>query len=310
MSMSVPISIVITTRNRREDVLVAIESCISQEYPDFEVLVYDEASTDGTAEAIRAGFPDVRLFACTERGGYLVRRNQGFREAVGDYVVSLDDDAYFTDVRSLSRLAEVVSEYPQAGAVALPFTEPRKPPESQHSSLVPVGTQLRSYTGCAHAIRRDLANKFGGYPEFLIHQGEERHLCLRMLEAGYPTLMADTPLIVHLYSPQREQDRVDYYGYRNTLLFTGLMAPAVYVLPRLLLDSVQLMKHRFSWRTVPRRLYAIVCGWAAIWKYRHERKPVSRETYAKFRSLPGHGPVAHDAELPPVRRSVTECTKS
>jgi glycosyltransferase involved in cell wall biosynthesis len=306
--MTIPLSIVISTRNRRDDVLVALESCLAQEYPNFEVILYDDASTDGTAEAVRTTFPEVRLFDCEQRRGYLVWRNRGFRDATGDFIISLDDDAYFTDVHTLTRVAEVIRRYPQAGAFALPFAEPRNLQEDRPAPPVPAGTQLRSYTGCAHAVRRELALRLGGYPEYLVHQGEERHLCLRMLEAGYPTLAADTPSIVHLYSPKRERERVDYYGYRNTLLFTGMVAPARYVLPRLIIDAVQLMKHHFAPTTAAKRLQAILAGLVMIWKHRHQRQPVHRETYAHFRRLPSHGPTAPGSLLSPVTRDVRQCT--
>jgi glycosyltransferase involved in cell wall biosynthesis len=307
--MSVPLSIVIATRSRLSEVFVALESCLAQEYPDFEVLVYDDASTDGTADAIRKQFPEVRLFASAQARGYLVWRNHGFREARGDFVVSLDDDAYFTDAHTLSRLAQLIDTHPAAGAFALPFAEPRRSTRHASALPLPVGTQLRSFTGCAHAVRRELAVHLGGYPEFLEHQGEERHFCLRLLDAGFATLMADTPPIMHLVSPHRDRIRLDYYGYRNTLLFTGMLAPAEYVLPRLVFDSAQLLKHRFAWTAVPRRLHAILCGWGAIWKYRSERCPATRQAYSRFRGLPGHGPVVLSSVPPPVKRQSSRCTK-
>ncbi|MEX1027718.1 MAG: glycosyltransferase [Candidatus Paceibacterota bacterium] len=304
------ISIVISTRNRCDDVVVALESCLAQNYPDFEVLLYDDASTDGTVDVVRQQFPEVKLLASDTRRGYLVWRNSGFRDATGDIVISIDDDAYFTDRGTLARVAELFRIFPEAGAFALPYVEPACDSKSRCTSAVPSGAAVRSYTGCAHAIRRELALKVGGYPEFLVHQGEERHLCLRLLAAGYATLMADTSPIVHLFSPKRDRGRVDYYGYRNTLLFTWLVTPRQYVLPRLLIDSAQLMKYRFQLRTVPRRLRAISAGWFAIWKYRHHRNPVSRPTYLAFRSYPSHGPLARIPLVPPLRRRVPRFTDS
>jgi glycosyltransferase involved in cell wall biosynthesis len=307
--MSVRLSIVIATRSRRSDLLTALESCLAQDYPDYEVLVYDDASTDGTSEAVQNEFPEVRLFTSHESRGYLVWRNRGFRDATGDFVVSMDDDAYFSDSHTLTRLAELTVAYPDAAAFALPFTEPLHATKHNSARRLTLGTPLRSFTGCAHAVRRDLAVSLGGYPEYLEHQGEERHMCLRLLEAGYLTLMADTPPIVHLVSPHRDRNRLNYFGYRNTLLFTGLMAPAEHVLPRLMVDSIQLMNHRFDWKAVPRRLHAILCGWGAIWKYRSQRRPATRAAYSQFRSLPGHGPILLPSVPPPVRRPVDRCTK-
>ena len=67
--MSTKASIVIVTRNRREEALKAISSSLQQEYQPLEVLVYDDASTDGTSDAISERFPQVRLFRSPQRRG-------------------------------------------------------------------------------------------------------------------------------------------------------------------------------------------------------------------------------------------------
>lgn len=297
------VSIVISTRNRRQEILRAIDSCMAQSYEPLEVLVYDDASTDGTAESVREQFPEVRLFPCEERAGYLVWRNQGLRDAAGEFVFSIDDDAYFIDPKTVSRVVELFGEHPEAAAMALPYVEPRGDRGSGRMRPLPEGTQLRSYTGCAHALRRQVVLELRGYRELLVHQGEERDLSLRMLDAGWTVVYADSAPLVHLYSPRRDYGRVNYFGYRNTLLFSSLNVPQPYVLPRMLLDSLQLLRYRFRLRTLPGRLRAVLGGWGAALRYLKERRPVRRATYRTFRRLPSHGPLTLQGGLPvPLRR--------
>ncbi len=284
------VSVVISTRNRRDDVLIAVESSLMQQHQPLEVLLYDDASTDGTADAVARRFPEVRVHASHEQLGYLVWRNQGFRDATGDYVISIDDDSYFTDATTAGRVVELFDEYPRAAAIAMPYREPYSDRSNGRMPARPVGTPLKHYIGCAHALRRKLVLEFGGYPEFLIHQGEERDLCLRLLQAGWQCIYGDSPPLVHSYSPNRDHGRVNYYGYRNTLLFTGMHVPQPYVLPRLCIDSIQLLRHRFHWRALPAKLRGILAGWMASISYWPQRSAVSRTTYQQYRSLPGHGP--------------------
>jgi GT2 family glycosyltransferase len=300
------VSIVISTRNRREDVLTAVESCLSQRYEPLEVLVYDDASTDGTAEAVRARFPEVRVFIGKSQVGYLVWRNRGIRDAAGEFVLSIDDDSYFTDADTVGRLVRQFAQCPRAAAIALPYFEPDFGRRDQWMPDVPPGTPLRSYVGCAHALRRRVVLELGGYREFLTHQGEERDLCIRLRERGWGVIYGDTPPLVHRYSPNRDRDRVNYFGYRNTLLFSGLNAPQPYVIPRMLIDAVQLLRYRFRWKSLPAKAAAVAAGFHAIWTHRAHRMPVSRATYAEYRSLPGHGPLKpRSRRLPqPLTREV------
>ncbi|MBX3437492.1 MAG: glycosyltransferase family 2 protein [Planctomycetaceae bacterium] len=305
-------SIVIASRNRAPELMTAIESCLAQTGREIEILVYDDASTDQTAVQIAKQFPEVRMFPCQERRGLIVRRNQGFHDARSDFVFSIDDDAYFIDPETVDTALKLFEQYPTAAAIALTYLEPVSERSNGRMTAQPLGAPLRSYIGCAHVLRRKCALEVGGYRDLLVHQGEERDLCIRLLERGWSTIYGATPPLVHLQSPKRDQERVNYYGYRNTLLFSSLNAPQPYVVPRMVLDSLQLLRHRFRARTLPARLYAIAAGWLASAKLLPQRAPVSRATYRRFRSLKGHGPLEQSCEElpPPLKQNASAlCSK-
>lgn len=285
-------SIVIVTRNRRAEALRAVRSAVEQSYAPLEVLVYDDASTDGTSEAVAAGFPEARVVRGRTRAGYIVLRNRGFREAAGEIIFSIDDDAYFSDPRTVEYVMDRFAEYPRAAALALRYHEPGRPARLGFLKGIRDGDPVRNYIGCAHAIRRDVALAAGGYREWLVHQGEERDLCLRLLERGHEVRYVESPPIVHEPSAQRDHAELAYLGLRNTFLFDVLNVPLPDVLRRLPIDVVQLLKYRVTRRTFPRRLWNVVRGLAACVRYLPRREAVSRGTYRRFRSLTTHGPVA------------------
>src|SRR5664279_1426157 len=89
------VSIVITTYNRRAFLKEAVQSALGQDYPEKEVLVVDDGSTDGS-EAEVQGLPVKYLWK--ENGGISSARNAGIRASVGDYLAFLDvDDLWLKD---------------------------------------------------------------------------------------------------------------------------------------------------------------------------------------------------------------------
>ncbi len=83
-------SVVVPTYNRRERVLRAIASVRAQRFSDYEVVVVDDGSTDGTAEAL-ASFPGLQVVRQPNRGA-AAARNAGARRAAGEYLAFLDSD--------------------------------------------------------------------------------------------------------------------------------------------------------------------------------------------------------------------------
>ncbi len=297
-------SVVITTHSRREDTLRAVASALAQ-VPEPEVLVFDDASEDGTADALRERHPQVRVFPQRERTGYIVLRNRGFREATGDIVFSIDDDAYFSGADTIERVLALFRGDAKVCAVAIPFVEPlQRQSLSSLRSARPnhrPGDEVRSYIGCAHAIRRGAALEAGGYREFFEHQGEERDLCIRLRDRGLRIVHADCDPIVHMVSPRRDTRRQLHFGVRNTILFDLINAPFPHVVPRVVLDALALLRYRFQLDTLPLKSKALLQAFAVFAANRGTRGPVARETWKRWRELPSHGSLSTgaDAAIPP-----------
>src|SRR5438094_9243412 len=93
------LSYVIVTRNRRETLLRTLSRLeLNTHLPRhaWEVFVVDNASDDGTSEAVARGYRDVALIHLPENEG-VPARNHALRPARGKYIVFLDDDSYPLD---------------------------------------------------------------------------------------------------------------------------------------------------------------------------------------------------------------------
>lgn len=85
------VSIIIPTFNRRDCVIEAVRSVLTQTMPDFELIVVDDGSTDGTAEALRPFQPCLRyIHQCNK--GVSAARNRGIIAARGEWIAFLDSD--------------------------------------------------------------------------------------------------------------------------------------------------------------------------------------------------------------------------
>ncbi len=104
------VSVVITTYNRCRLVGRAIQSALDQAWPELEVLVVDDASTDGTPDLMRSSYPHVRYVRQNSNRGVSAARNRGLREASQPWVVFLDDDDTLLP-GALSRISTRVAEF-------------------------------------------------------------------------------------------------------------------------------------------------------------------------------------------------------
>lgn len=279
-------TVVISTKDRRDELRRALASVALQTVAA-EIIVVDDGSTDGTPEMVAAEFPTAKLVRHGSSAGYIVRRNQAARLATGDVIFSLDDDAEFTAPGTIAAALEDFDD-DRIGAVALTFLDadaPRKILQTAPDADMVWLTDV--FVGTAHAVRRHLFLELGGYRECLVHQGEERDFCLRMLAEGKFVRLGRTVLqpIRHHSSPRRNPARIEHYGRRNDVLFAYQNVP----LPDLCWHlPATIAKGLWFGVRVGRPRSAVRALWQGIrdsYCFCHERRPVSRAVYLLHRRL-------------------------
>jgi GT2 family glycosyltransferase len=181
------ISVVVCSYNGSRTIRETFEHLARVEYPNFEVVVVDDGSTDDTA-AIASQY-DVRLIR-TENGGLSRARNVGMMAATGEIIFYLDDDAY-PDPHHLYYLAHAF----RSGCAAA--GGPNLPPPGDHPVALAVAhapggplhvltsdTVAEHIPGCNFAVRRDWLIKIGGFdPSFRV-AGDDVDACWRLQQAG------------------------------------------------------------------------------------------------------------------------------
>ncbi len=294
-------TVVIVTKNRCDELRTAATSAVAQAGP-VDVLVIDDGSTDATSAMIRAEFPSVRLVQHAESRGLVVRRNEAAREAAGDVLVSIDDDAAFSTPRVVTQTLAAF-DHDEVGAVAIPYVDVNQGPTIRQ--LAPEATSVfvtDTYIGTAHAVRKDLFLRLGGYREHLFHQGEEGDFCVRMLAAGSFVRLGRGDPIHHFESSKRDFRRMDHYGPRNAVLFSWQNVPFPQVLVHLPATVVQVL----LWTGQPARLVTRLGGVVdGVWQcLRHERRPVPAPAYRLMRRFRA------ESRPPTLAQVLTEWRKS
>jgi hypothetical protein len=111
------VSVIILTWNGRAYLKDCLDSLAGQTFRDFETIVVDNGSSDGSAELVRAGYPWVRLLELPENLGFAEGNNRGLELARGACIVTLNNDTV-ADPGFLAHLVKAAELRPDAGMVA------------------------------------------------------------------------------------------------------------------------------------------------------------------------------------------------
>ena len=120
------VSVVIPTWNQGVLLAAALRSLRAQTFADFEIVVVDNGSSDGTVAMLADQFPEVRLVAFAENRGFAAATNAGLRAALGDILVCLNNDVE-CDARWLASLVSALDRLPDVGSVASKMMDVKRP---------------------------------------------------------------------------------------------------------------------------------------------------------------------------------------
>jgi glycosyltransferase involved in cell wall biosynthesis len=281
-------SVVIATRNRKNELRRAVASVVKQTDP-VEVIVIDDGSTDGTSEMVASEFPQVRLDRTEMARGQAAQRNRGGLLASANIIFSIDDDAEFSTPHIVSKtLAQFC--HPRVAAVAIPYVEPHK--SEQEFQKAPDGNGLwiaDSFRGTAYAIRRDIFLELNGYREEILVQNEEPDFCIRLLDSGLIVALGLGDTILHHESLKRDWRRQDFYGRQNDILFAWRNVPMPCLPIHLVATTLNGLAHAIATKSLS-DVRGIVSGYSQMLFRRHCRQPVTRATYRLHRLLKKKGP--------------------
>lgn len=256
------VSIVILTYNNEKDLAECIPSILDQTYRNYELLIVDNGSTDGTVAFIKKRYPAIRLIETGANLGYAGGNNVGFQHVNGDYVVVVNPDTML-DPGWLQNLIKPLDDDPRIGITNSKVLEyddrdhgscgntshytglhfPRGIEKSASAFTRP--EIVSAISGCSFAIRREVLSSLKGFDAEYFLYLEDSDLSLRARLAGYRIMFTPESIVYHKHKTVITAQKV-YYLERNRLMLLlkcYSMKLLIMVLPALVLTEMVTWTH-------------------------------------------------------------------
>ena len=309
------VSILVLNHNGKRFLDDLYASLKSSTYPNFQVMLIDNASTDDSVAYTKEHYPSVKVFETGVNGGFSLAYNLGFKQAGGKYFLMLNNDvtvepdwleplveAAENDNSIAALQPKLVSmldpnDFEYAGAsggfmdvFGFPFLRGRvfNYLEKDHGQYDDE-TRIFWTTGAAMFIRAEVLEKTGGLDEEFVHHMEEIDLCWRMNLLGYQLKVVPQSKIYHYGGATITPDsyRKIYWNHRNSvfMLIKNLGKKRLFgiLFRRWLLDlaAIGMALGKFDLK----RMRAIIAGhnWLLI-HAKHVRE--KRKAVQKLRKVP------------------------
>ncbi|MBA7606550.1 hypothetical protein ES703_13700 [subsurface metagenome] len=224
------VSVVVVNWNTQDilrDCLISIyEQCGEI---DLEVIVIDNASTDGSVEMVKKDFPQVTLIENSQNRGFAAANNQGIAISKGRYVLLLNSDTVVLD-NAIAKTAAFADSHPEAAVVGCRVLNPDRTLQPTCFMFPSILNMLLSstylyklfpknkffgrermtwwnrndirevdvVTGCFMLVRQDTIKKVGSMDEQFFMYGEETDWCYRFKQAGWKVMFTPVCEIIHL----------------------------------------------------------------------------------------------------------------
>jgi len=214
----VKVSVIILNWNGKKFLQECLDSLAVQTYRDFETILVDNGSTDGSPEHVRQSYPWVRLVTLQENTGFAGGNNRGLAESGGEFIVTLNNDTRVVP-EFLAELVEPALADPRIGMVAAKIRNYYLPERIDAAGLkiggnglgynIGVGeTDAGQYDGAAvfgpcggaALYRRSMLDEVGFFdPDFFAYY-EDFDLAWRGRLAGWGCAAAPRAVVYHVHS--------------------------------------------------------------------------------------------------------------
>lgn len=232
------ISIVVPTYNRIGDISDCLDSLMKSSYNNIEIIVVDNASTDGSAEFVQKLYPNIKLIRNNKNLGVTGGRNAGAKAAIGDFVLFIDHDV-LVDKELIVQLLNILlsdNNIGMVGPVVYFYDAPKK--------IWAAGASVNLITGRAtfntdcqgskpfdvqvlpspFMVRKEVLECIGLFDDIFFATYEDTDFCVRMHENDLRVMCVPEAKAWHKISSNKEiqemrlLDRL-YYISRNRIIF-------------------------------------------------------------------------------------------
>ncbi len=296
-----PLSFLIITYNRPDDMLELAKNISQLDQASElleEVLIINNASTVdySPVEVFANSTPNIpfRYLLAPENLGVARGRNYGLLKGKAPIIIMLDDDAVMQNKDCLVKLMEAfetpVTKRPK-GIVSfkvlyysnLEMQKNALPHKHFEAYKNKSFFETYYYAGGAHAIRREVIEAVGNYPDDFFYGMEEYDLSYRILEHGFSITYSGHVVMLHKESPLGRKPKKE----KLRMMWVNKTKVAYRYLPKRYFYSTALMWSLQYLRSTSFNLPGFFTGWGQVFRISRQEKrtPVSRETLSYLRSV-------------------------
>ncbi len=229
------ISVIIVSYQTADLIGPCLSSVISQKDCRQEIIVVDNASTDGSAVFIAENFPGVRLISNTKNLGFAAANNQALPHCRGSYLFFLNPDTILQN-GCLAAAITFMNTHPELGLAGLQILNPDGSAQESISyqylsqrytsgELAGLPGKIAAVMGAAMIAPRDAINAVGGFDADFFLYGEDEDLCLRLRRRGFLIGYIPGARVIHYHGQSerrattaevwRKKIRAEYLFYRK-----------------------------------------------------------------------------------------------
>ena len=245
-SPGIVLSIIIINWNNKD----ILRDCLNSIYhthndSEYEIIVVDNHSEDGSVELIKSEFFNVVLLENVENLGFARANNQAIKIARGNYILLLNNDTVVTNTYCFDRMIEYMKKNPQIGILGCKLLYPDGTLQSCGESFPSVWRTFKSQIlftktwkrlgkskkgdnrfkkvdfvcGACLMTQKEILDKVGLLKEKYFMYGEDVEFCYRVKKAGYDIGVLTDESIIHLHSKSTEKNLTEmlYHSITNDL---------------------------------------------------------------------------------------------
>jgi GT2 family glycosyltransferase len=229
--MSAPkVSIIIVNYNGKELLQKCLDSLLKVNYDNFEIILVDNNSTDGTVEFITKNYPSLIIIKLDSNKGFAEPNNVAAKISKGKYLLFLNNDTVVTP-NFISEMVKVMETDKKIAICQSLLLKPDGSVDSSGDFIDHLGVVYNSKTeideirevssarGASMLVRSDIFEKLDGFDQKFFVTFEDVDLCWRSWILGYRVLIIPTSIVYHEggITIKKIKSEIAFHGFKNQL---------------------------------------------------------------------------------------------
>ena len=229
--MSAPkVSIIIVYYNGKELLQKCLDSLLKVNYDNFEIILVDNNSTDGTVEFITKNYPSLIIIKLDSNKGFAEPNNVAAKISKGKYLLFLNNDTVVTP-NFISEMVKVMETDKKIAVCQSLLLKPDGSVDSSGDFIDHLGVVYNSKTkideirevssarGASMLVRSDIFEKLDGFDQKFFVTFEDVDLCWRSWILGYRVLIIPTSIVYHEggITIKKIKSEIAFHGFKNQL---------------------------------------------------------------------------------------------